>query len=124
MAVGLVLCAAVVTGVSIARKNALYWEIYDMAIGKFANGRDSSVERMDAIATDISIFLHHPIFGAKIAQVLYATANNTISTLILFSAFGLPAALHAHCLLGRAGVAEGAEDMGESGAGRHPVSVF
>lgn len=98
VAVGLVLCAAVVTGVSVARKNALYWEIYDMAIGKFANGRDSSVERMDAIMTDISIFLHHPIFGAKIAQVLYATANNTTSTLILFSAFGIPAALlHIAC---------------------------
>ena len=69
-----------------------------MAFGKFANGRDSSVERMDAIMTDISIFLHHPIFGAKIAQVLYATANNTTSTLILFSAFGLPAALlHIVC---------------------------
>ena len=52
---------------------------------------------MDAIATDISIFLHHPIFGAKIAQVLYATANNTTSTLILFSAFGLPALLHIVC---------------------------
>ena len=52
VAVGLVLCAAVVTGVS----------------------------------------------GAKIAQVLYATANNTTSTLILFSAFGLPAALlHIVC---------------------------
>ena len=54
-----------------------------MAIGKFHTGRDSSVEWMDAIATDISIFLHHPTFGAKIAQVLYAIANNTTSTLIL-----------------------------------------
>ena len=98
VAVGLILCVAVIAGVSIARKNVLYWEVYDMAIGKFVNGQDSSVERMDAIVTDISIFLHHPIFGAKIAQVLYATANNTTSTLILFSAFGIPAALlHIAC---------------------------
>ena len=42
--------------------------------------------------------MHHPIFGAKIAEVLYATANNTTSTLILFSAFGIPAALlHIAC---------------------------
>ena len=96
--VGLILCVAVIAGVSIARKNVLYWEVYDMAIGKFVNGQDSSVERMDAIVTDISIFLHHPIFGAKIAEVLYATANNTTSTLILFSAFGIPAALlHIAC---------------------------
>ena len=98
VAVGLILCVAVIAGVSIVRKNVLYWEVYDMAIGKFVNGQDSSVERMDAIATDISIFLHHPIFGAKIAEVLYATANNTTSTLILFSAFGIPAALlHIAC---------------------------
>lgn len=98
MAVGLILCVAVIAGVSIARKNVLYWEVYDMAIGKFVNGQDSSVERMDAVVTDISIFLHHPIFGAKIAEVLYATANNTTSTLILFSAFGIPAALlHIAC---------------------------
>lgn len=94
----LIVCAAGVVGVSIARKNALYWEVYDMAIGKFVNGRDSSVERMDAIATDISIFLHHPLFGAKLAEVLHATANNTTSTLILFSAFGIPAGvLHIAC---------------------------
>lgn len=98
VAVGLILCVAVIAGVSIARKNVLYWEVYDMAIGKFVNGQDSSVERMDAVVTDISIFLHHPIFGAKIAEVLYATANNTTSTLILFSAFGIPAALlHIAC---------------------------
>ena len=98
VAVGLILCVAVIAGVSIARKNVLYWEVYDMAIGKFVNGQDSSVERMEAVVTDISIFLHHPIFGAKIAEVLYATANNTTSTLILFSAFGIPAALlHIAC---------------------------
>ena len=98
VAVGLILCVAVIAGVSVARKNVLYWEVYDMAIGKFVNGQDSSVERMDAVVTDISIFLHHPIFGAKIAEVLYATANNTTSTLILFSAFGIPAALlHIAC---------------------------
>ncbi|MGM9549267.1 MAG: hypothetical protein ACI3V5_05435 [Faecousia sp.] len=85
----LILCAAAVVGVCIVQQNALYWEVYDMAIGKFVNGQDSSVERIDAIVTDISIFLRHPVFGAKLAEVLYATANNTTSTLILFSAFGI-----------------------------------
>ena len=93
VAAALILCVAAVAAVSIARKNVLYWEVYDMAVGKFVNGQDSSVERMDAIVTDLSIFLHHPIFGAGLAEVLYATANNTTSTLILLSAFGIPAGL-------------------------------
>ena len=87
-AIALVLCAAVVVAVSIAQKNALYWEIYSMAVGKFVNGQDSSVERIEAVAVDLSLFLHHPLFGAKLAEVLHAVENNTTSTMILFAAFG------------------------------------
>ena len=92
-AAALIVCIAAVAAVSVVQKNALYWEVYDMAVGKFVNAQDSSVERMDAVATDISIFLRHPVFGAGLADVLYATANNTTSTLILLSAFGIPAGL-------------------------------
>ncbi len=87
-AIALVLCAAAVVAVSIAQKNALYWEIYSMAVGKFVNGQDSSVERIEAVAVDLSLFLHHPLFGAKLAEVLHAVENNTTSTMILFAAFG------------------------------------
>lgn len=84
----LVLGAAAVVGASIVLKNQLYWEIYDMAIGKFVNGQDSSVERIEAVAVDLHIFLRHPLFGAKLAEVLHAVENNTTSTLILFAGFG------------------------------------
>ena len=42
-AIALVLCAAAVVAVSVAQKNALYWEIYSMAVGKFVNGQDLSL---------------------------------------------------------------------------------
>ena len=95
VAAALVLCVAAIVCVSILQKNELYWEVYSMVVGKFVNGQDSSVERIDAVLTDITIFLHHPLFGADLAQVLYATANNTTSTLILCAGFGiLPSALN------------------------------
>ena len=88
-AVVLVLGVAAVVGISLVRKNQLYWEVYDMAIGKFVNGQDSSIERMEAVAVDLHIFLKHPLFGARLAEVLHAVENNTTSTLILFAGFGI-----------------------------------
>ncbi|MDD5864125.1 MAG: hypothetical protein PUD80_05790 [Firmicutes bacterium] len=85
----LILTAAAVIGVSIVQQNQLYWEVYSMAIGKFVNGQDSSVERMEAVAVDLNLFFHHPLFGAKLAEVLHAVENNTTSTLILFAGFGV-----------------------------------
>lgn len=67
----------------------LYEEMYYMVIGKFQPGADSSSERMDAIVTDLAIFLEHPLFGDKLATVLFAVVNNTTSTMIMLSGFGI-----------------------------------
>ena len=71
----------------------------DMAIAltgmvtKLFNGADSSTERMDAIVSDVQIFLRHPIFGAKLGEVLHSVENNTTSTMILFAVFGIAGGL-------------------------------
>jgi len=79
---------AVVLIISFATKNAIYWLIYDILIEKFVNRSDSVTERTEAILVDLQIFLRHPIFGAKISEVLYAVRNNTTSTMILYAVFG------------------------------------
>jgi len=78
----------VVLIISFATKNAIYWLIYDILIEKFVNRSDSVTERTEAILVDLQIFLRHPIFGAKLADVLHAVRNNTTSTMILYAVFG------------------------------------
>lgn len=79
----------VVLVISFAAKNAIYWFIYDILFEKFINRSDSVTERTEAIMVDLQIFLQHPVFGAKIAEVLHAVRNNTTSTLILYAIFGV-----------------------------------
>ena len=81
--------AALVAARSIARMDSLYWEVYTMVIGKFVNGEDSFLERIQAFAVNICLFLDSPIVGQTISDTLHAVENNTSSTLILFSVFGL-----------------------------------
>lgn len=73
----------------IAEQNKWYWQVYDMLVGKFLGGQDSSVERLDALAFDLQLFGKHPIAGAAFAQVLEGTANNTTSSLVQLAAFGI-----------------------------------
>ncbi len=93
LTLALIAAAAVIVAVSVAQKNALYWELYDMAYGKFFNQQDSFVERTEAIFVDIGLFLEHPLFGAELSQVLHAVENNTTSTLVLFAVFGIAGGL-------------------------------
>lgn len=89
---GLGLCAAVAAvavGVLAAKQNELYWELYSMTVGKFRPGEDSSMERLDALLADLSIFLRHPLFGDTLSDVLYSAVNNTTSTMILFAGLGV-----------------------------------
>ena len=111
VAVGLVLCAAVVTGVSIARKNALYWEIYD-------GGADGRHHDGYFHFPAPSHFRREDSAGAVCHRQQYHLHPH--SFLRLWASGGAA----AHCLLGCAGVAEGAEDVGESGAGGHSVHVL
>ena len=60
-----------------------------MVLGKFQPGEDSAVERLDAVFADLNLFLHHPLVGDKLSDVLYSAANNTSSTLILYAGLGI-----------------------------------
>ncbi len=94
-ALALAAAAGVVVAVSVAQKNELYWELYDMLIGKFVSGGDSFSERTEAVLVDLKLFLDSPIFGQTIYDTLHAVENNTTSTLILFAVFGIAGgALH------------------------------
>jgi len=86
------LLAALLT-VAIVQKGELYWELYAMTVSKFQPGQESAVDRLQAYRTDIDFFLHDPILGAPVAQVLHAVENNTSSTLILFAILGLAGGL-------------------------------
>lgn len=84
-----VVLLAVLASCIIAKEGELYWELYGMVLGKFQPGEDSMVERLDAVFSDLGIFLHHPLVGAKLSDVLYSAANNTTSTLILYAGLGI-----------------------------------
>lgn len=90
LAIGIiaVILAALVAHI-VAEQRSLYWELYAMVLGKFQPGEDSAVERLDAVFSDLDIFLHHPLAGAKLSGVLYSVANNTTSTLILYAGLGI-----------------------------------
>ena len=88
IAIGLAAALAVVLAVSFATRNRIYWLMYNTLIEKFASRSDSVTERTEAIAVDLQIFLQHPVFGAKLSDVLHAVRNNTTSTLILYAVFG------------------------------------
>lgn len=80
----------------IAQKNGLYWEVYDMVIGKFTYQEESIGDRLGSVVVNLQAFLKNPLFGSPIAQVLYAIGNNTTSSLIVLAIFGLPGfCLHA-----------------------------
>lgn len=64
------------------------YELYDMFL-RLTTPSDSSVDRGSALATDLQVFLKHPLLGSKIAPVLHGTNHNTSSTLILFAITGV-----------------------------------
>lgn len=67
--------------------NSVFYEFYDMFIRLFTKS-DSSTDRMDAIVTNIQLFLRSPLVGDSIQNVLHGTNHNTSSTLILFAILG------------------------------------
>ena len=88
IAIALAAVLAVVLAVSFATKNRIYWFVYNTLFEKFVNRSDSVTERTEAILVDTQIFLRHPIFGARLSDVLHAVRNNTTSTMILYAVFG------------------------------------
>ena len=66
----------------------VYYEFYDMFLRMFTKS-ESSTDRLDAILTNIRIFVKHPLVGDTIANVLHGTNHNTSSTLLLFAILGV-----------------------------------
>lgn len=89
LAIGLAAAVCVVVIVSVIQRNAIYRFLYNTLLVKFIDREDSVTERADAIAANIRLFLQHPFVGAKFWDVLRGVNNNTSSTLILYSAYGL-----------------------------------
>lgn len=86
---GLAAAVGILAAYCISRRNALYWEVYDMLIGKFTYQEESIGDRMGSVRVNLAAFLRNPLFGQSIASVLYAIDNNTAASLIMFAMFGL-----------------------------------
>ena len=58
-------------------------------VEKVVNQTYSFTARTESIAADAKLFLQNPVFGAGLAEVMYAVPNNTASSPIFFAAFGI-----------------------------------
>lgn len=88
IAIALVILMVIALVVILLQGGLLAYELVGM-VEKLFSGTESSSTRLDAIFTDIDIFLHHPIFGEKLAAVLHAVDHNTTSTMVLYAVFGI-----------------------------------
>ena len=77
-----------IIAVALAQGGTWAYELVGM-VEKVYNMSGSLTNRVDSIFENLSIFLRNPVFGERIATVLYAVEANTASTMILFSIFGL-----------------------------------
>ena len=71
---------------------SMFYEFYDMFLRLFTKS-ESSTDRLNAILTNIRIFVKHPLMGDTIANVLHGTNHNTSSTLLLFAILGVTGGL-------------------------------
>lgn len=76
-------------GEAVRERNTLYWELYAMFVSKFQPGEESWADRVGSVFQNGALFLHSPLVGSKVAQVLHAVENNTSSTMILYAILGV-----------------------------------
>lgn len=87
LVLAIILAAVVIYSFEV--ENMLYTTIWNMVYKMFNNTQTTKdATRLNSVFTDLDIFLHNPIFGAKLADVIYAVEFNTTSTMVLFAAFG------------------------------------
>lgn len=87
-AVGILAAAAVAVGLySLATRNVLYETLHNM-LAKLFTAHGSTEVRLEAIWADLGIFLKHPIFGEKIATVMFSVDHNTTSSMLLYAIYG------------------------------------
>ena len=87
LAVLLVLAMLAGVVVIFLQGGTLAYELTGM-VEKLFNSSDSSNSRVDAIITDLRIFLGHPLWGDRLSTVLHVVENNTTSTMILYAVLG------------------------------------
>lgn len=92
-AVVLVLGAAALVLWAYRQQNMLWWEIYAMTISKFSPEESSGADRIRSLIVNLNFFLHSPLVGARLGEVLHAMENNTSSTMLMLAIFGLPGGL-------------------------------
>lgn len=88
LAAVLVIAGSVLLAVAIAMDGTWAMELVWM-IQKIFEKTDSYTTRVDSILMDASIFLQHPLVGARMQEVLYSVPNNTATSPILFAVFGI-----------------------------------
>lgn len=86
---GLAAALGILAAYCISRQNGLYWEVYDMLIGKFTYQEESIGDRVGSVLVNLEAFCRNPLFGQNVSSVLYAIENNTTASLIVFAMFGL-----------------------------------
>lgn len=69
-------------------KPPLYWSLYLM-VAKLFTGEQSLTDRVGSLAVNLSFFLQNPLFGGRIADILFAIDNNTSSTTVMYAIFGI-----------------------------------
>ncbi len=87
-AAALVLLGAAAVAAALAQGGSWSVELIGM-VDKITSRTDSYTSRLDSLAANGRMFLAHPIFGGKLSEVVYATANNTTTSPIIFAGFGL-----------------------------------
>ena len=70
------------------RKGTLYYGIMD-AFGKFNMKHESMSDRVGSIVENTKTFLRHPLLGGGVREALYAVANNTSSSTVLYAILGI-----------------------------------
>lgn len=82
------LAAAAMGAYIFIRKGTLYYGVMD-ALSKFDMKHESMGDRIGSIAENSRTFFRHPLFGGGVREALYAVANNTSSSTVLYAILGI-----------------------------------
>ena len=70
------------------RKGPLYYTLVDM-LSKFDMRSESMTDRAGSIIENTKTFLRHPLLGGGVREALFAVANNTSSSTVLYAILGI-----------------------------------
>ena len=88
LAIVCVIVGIAAIGIAIAMDGTWAMELVWM-IKKIFEKTDSYTTRVDSVLMDAQLFLQHPLFGARMEEVMYYVPNNTATSPILFAALGV-----------------------------------